>query len=104
MWKRLKHTNIVPLLGITLNPLQLVSAWMPGGELKEYIVRHPGTNRIKLVGVPLLWHWFTLTSVLDTWYRKRPQLPPFPQCGSWGPQGGVYCFICSPRGCVMTSR
>lgn len=54
MWKRLIHPNIVPLIGITLKPLQLISAWMPGGELKDYIAKNPNTNRLRLVGVPLL--------------------------------------------------
>ena len=53
MWKRLTHPNIVPLLGITLNPLQLISAWMPGGELREYVTHHPSTDRLRLVSIPL---------------------------------------------------
>ena len=50
MWKRLKHKNIVPLLGITSTPLQLISEWMPGGDLTEYITEHPDTDRLVLVG------------------------------------------------------
>ncbi|KAF9650992.1 kinase-like protein [Thelephora ganbajun] len=49
MWKRLAHPNIVPLLGITLEPLQLISTWMPGGELKEYITHHLDTDRLSLL-------------------------------------------------------
>lgn len=52
MWKHLTHPNIVPLLGITLTPLQLISAWMPGGELKEYVTSHPDMDRLGLVGAP----------------------------------------------------
>ena len=51
MWKHLKHKNIVPLLGITTSPLQLVSEWMPGGELTEYIGKHPDANRLGLVDI-----------------------------------------------------
>jgi len=51
MWKRLTHPNIVPLLGITLTPLQLVSEWVPGGGLPHYIEAHPDVDRIELVGV-----------------------------------------------------
>ena len=54
MCKRLKHPNIVPLLGITLTPLQLISEWMPGGNLTEYIREHPDLDRLGLVGVLLL--------------------------------------------------
>ena len=51
IWKRLEHKNIVPLLSITTAPLQLVSEWMPGGELTDYIKNHPNPNRLGLVGV-----------------------------------------------------
>ena len=51
MWKRLDHKNIVPLLSITTTPLQLISEWMPGGGLKDYIETHPNTNLLGLVGV-----------------------------------------------------
>ena len=50
-WKYLKHPNIVPFLGITSTPLQLISEWMPGGVLTEYIKGHPDTDRLSLVGV-----------------------------------------------------
>jgi serine/threonine protein kinase len=46
----LEHKNIVPLLGITSNPLQLVSDWMPGGDLTEYIKKNPNADRLCLVG------------------------------------------------------
>ena len=53
MWKRLTHPNIVPFLGITLEPLQLISAWVSGEELRDYISNHPDTDRLDLAGVPL---------------------------------------------------
>ena len=52
MWKRLEHQNIVPFLGITPSPLQLISEWIPGGNLMEHIKRHPDADRLCLVGVP----------------------------------------------------
>ena len=52
MWKHLAHPNIIPFLGITLTPLQLVSEWIPGGDLTEYIKKNPGADRPGLVGVP----------------------------------------------------
>ena len=51
MWKHLVHPNIVPLFGITPVPLQLISGWIPGGDLTEYIRKHPGVDRLGLVGV-----------------------------------------------------
>ena len=53
MWKRLGHKNIVPLLGITADPLQLISEWMPNGDLRDYIEKHIDANRVGLVGGPL---------------------------------------------------
>ena len=50
MWKRLKHPNIVPFIGVMRNSMQFVSEWMPNGTLPEYVSENPGTNRISLVG------------------------------------------------------
>ena len=47
----MKHQNIVPLLGVTSTPLQLVSEWMPGGDLTEYVKKHPEVDRLELVCV-----------------------------------------------------
>ena len=51
MWKRLKHPNILPLLGITVIPLQLISNWMSNGDLPEYLRRHSDADRLELVCV-----------------------------------------------------
>ena len=48
------YPNIVPLLGVTLDPPQLISYRMPGGDLTEYIASHPDTDRISLVSDFLL--------------------------------------------------
>lgn len=49
MWKRLRHPNIVPFLGVTTDPLQFVSEWMPNGTLTDYVNDHAGADRITLV-------------------------------------------------------
>jgi serine/threonine protein kinase len=49
VWKHLTHPNIVPLLGVTVAPFQLISVWMPGGELTEYLDVHPRADRVGLV-------------------------------------------------------
>ena len=49
MWKRLRHQNIVPFIGVTQDPLQFVSEWMPNGDLMAYLGKNPGANRIALV-------------------------------------------------------
>lgn len=48
-WNNLMHPNIVPFLGATTNPPQLISDRMPGGNLNEYTASHPDTDRISLV-------------------------------------------------------
>ena len=50
--KHLAHPNIVPLLGVTIDPLQLISDWMSRGDLTEYITNHLDADRLSLVGVP----------------------------------------------------
>ena len=52
MWKRLTHTNIVPLLGVTIDPFQLVSDLVSGGDLPNYMKTNPNADRPRLVGVP----------------------------------------------------
>ena len=54
VWKHLTHPNIVALLGVTADPLQLVSDRMPGGNLVEYIANNPNADRLGLVSVPPL--------------------------------------------------
>lgn len=56
MWKYLKHPNVLPFLGATIDPPQLISVWMPGGNLSEYLNNSPdlgGPDRLRLVGVCL---------------------------------------------------
>ena len=52
MWRHLAHPNIVPFRGITVAPLQLISDWMSGGSLTDYINQHPDADRLELVGPP----------------------------------------------------
>ena len=53
MWKRLRHPNIVPFIGVTTDPLQIISEWMPNGTLMEFVERNPGASRIGLVSPSL---------------------------------------------------
>ena len=53
MWKHLNHSKTVPLLRITAIPLQLISDWMSGGDLTNYINQHPDANLLGLVGPSL---------------------------------------------------
>ena len=51
VWKNLSHPNVVPLLGVTTDPIQLISGWMPDIHLTGYITNHPDADRLSLVGV-----------------------------------------------------
>lgn len=48
-WKRLQHPNVINILGFTVTPLQIVSDWMPNGNLPDYVKKHPGVNVIGLL-------------------------------------------------------
>ena len=52
MWKRLTHSNILPLLGVTIEGFQLISNWMSGGHLPGYVKNNFDADRIGLVCVP----------------------------------------------------
>ena len=54
IWKYLKHPNVLPLLGVTTTPPQLISKWVSGGNLPGYVQQHPDADQLRLVGVPSL--------------------------------------------------
>ena len=45
-----RHDHIVPLLGVTVEPIQLVSEWMP--NLRQHLKAHPGADPLHLVRLP----------------------------------------------------
>jgi len=89
MWKRLTHPNVVPLLGVTITPLQLISNWMSGGDLLEHIRKHPEVDRLGLVGAPPVVLVPRLPSLPAIRRREGPRLPSLLQCDPWGPQGST---------------
>jgi len=70
-WKHLRHPNILPLLGATLNEhrLCLISEWMDQGNISDYLKlkENQELNRIELVSYGLsrnkalidLYDWFS---------------------------------------------
>ena len=102
IWKRLKHPNIVPLLGVTLleaddegdiiTPLQLISDWMPDGNLQNYIKKNPDMDRVGVVGVPPVVIIPCLLTSPAIRHRQGSFLPPPLQRDSRGPQGST-CFL-----------
>ena len=51
MWRHLRHPNILPLLGVDLEPhrLSMISEWMDQGNINEYVKEQEGVNRLQLV-------------------------------------------------------
>ena len=81
MWKYLKHQNILPLIGISTSPIQLISKWMPGGNLSEYIGEHTKADRVRLVGVLPVMTIPRLT--LATSYSKLQRASPTSMPARW---------------------
>ena len=50
-WGALRHPNVLPLLGVTMseNRFVIVSEWMVGGDINEFVKAHPDADRFKLV-------------------------------------------------------
>ena len=49
MLKYLNHPNIVSFKGVTFDPPQLVSEWVPGKDLREHLKINGRANLIGLV-------------------------------------------------------
>ncbi|KAJ1308943.1 hypothetical protein OPQ81_004626 [Rhizoctonia solani] len=49
-WSKVKHENIQELLGVVMfqGRLGMVSPWMPYGNLRDYVAKHPEINRYAL--------------------------------------------------------
>ena len=52
MWSALRHPNVLPLLGVSMAGIQfsMVSEWMDGGNINEFVKVDPDANRLELVG------------------------------------------------------
>jgi len=50
-WKTLRHPNVLPLLGATMDGdrLVMVSEWMANGNIDEFVGANPNADRLGLV-------------------------------------------------------
>jgi hypothetical protein len=48
-WAWLDHVNILRCFGITVDPLQVVTEWVPNGDILEYVRTHVNVDRVCLV-------------------------------------------------------
>ena len=48
----MKHPNILSIEGVArdLAEFSMVSQWMDNGNMPNYVIMHPGVNRLGLVG------------------------------------------------------
>ena len=83
LWKNLNHVNILPLLGVTIEPLQLVSKWVSGGHMREYIKKYPDADRRRLVRVPFVVAVRRIIPPPAGRRRSRAPLPSLLQCDTW---------------------
>ena len=77
VWKHLTHPNVLPLLGITVTPFQLISKWMSGGDLPDYLKKNPDADRFGLVSIPFVVLIPRSLAVPVIRCRQRPPPPPF---------------------------
>ena len=95
VWKHLTQPNIVPLLGATIDPPQLISDRMPSGDLTEYTANYPDTNRMSLVSAPPASLYGTLTPWSVVWCRRRSQTPAFTRHDSRRPPRSMRSLLAS---------
>lgn len=88
LWKYLNHPNIVPFKGVTLEPPQLVSEWMAGGELRDYIKKRPSANLINLVG-PFLFYPVQPLIFSVARHRQWSCISSLARGYTWGSQRGA---------------
>lgn len=53
IWKQLKHSNLLPLVGAKKSPqtLVMISEWMEHGTIMDFVAAYPETSRLKLVSI-----------------------------------------------------
>ena len=53
-WVKLNHPNILRCFGVTIDPFQIVTMWMPNGQAIRYIQERKGADRVRLVSLLIL--------------------------------------------------
>ena len=93
-WKALRHPNVLPLLGVTMEEglFAMVSEWMVNGNINEFIKAHRDTSRFELVWFyPHRWPHLSLMTLLLTARRRHSGIAVYAWRGDdpWGPEGGT---------------
>jgi serine/threonine protein kinase len=74
----ISHPNVLPIIEIseTPFPLCIMSPWMPGGNVAQYIKVNPGANRLTLVCVNQLENSLLTPPAIACSSVQRPDVPP----------------------------
>ena len=89
VWKRLRHPNIVPFLGVPTNipPFEIVCDWMDNHRITDYVRKYPGVDRVDLasgfVPQPPSRPNVFMSNFTAVGCGGRPLLPPLVQCDTW---------------------
>ena len=87
--KHLAHRNVTSILGVTTDPLQLISVWMSDEDLTGYIKNHPEADRQSLVGISFAALFSELIPSPAIRCRRRSQLPPLLRRDPWESRGST---------------
>ena len=93
-WKTLCHPNVLPLVGVTMEEklFAMVSEWMVGGNINEFVEAHRDANRFELVGFySNNWPHLSLMKSLLAARRCHPGVAVYAWRGddTWGPERGT---------------
>lgn len=89
-WKWLRHENILPFAGVTLNPppFSMVSAWMENGNIMSFTKANSGQNPFLLVGIYGILHRASLTRCTAHGCNQRSTISAPARLRPWRPQRG----------------
>lgn len=48
-WTKLDHPNVLRCFGVTVDPFQMLTEWMPNGQVMNHVEVQNGVDRVRLV-------------------------------------------------------
>ena len=49
LWVKLDHPSVLRCFGVTIDPFQIITEWMPNGQAIGYVQKHQDADRVRLV-------------------------------------------------------
>ena len=96
VWRGLRHPNVFPLLGVTMDGYRLVivSEWLECENINEFVKEHPDKNQLELVcfslrPLPSLFADTFVTAVACRCYQGT-DIYAHPRNHPWKSPGGTY--------------